>query len=135
MRATEGSCALFIDKGPCSPAATDLASQAVVSETAKSGRKFPLRARRVDRDVQDVEGRLGFVAFKLDRVVGVSDDDVIDLLEQRRRSGPPVIAELSRAQLVEVRREDGCGVALNRELAGSNAEADRAHAFDPTPRA
>jgi hypothetical protein len=52
--------------------------------------------------------------------VGVSDDDVIDLLQQRRRSGPPVIAELSRAQLVEVRREDGCGVALNRELAASN---------------
>jgi hypothetical protein len=25
-------------------------------------------------------------------------------------------------------------VALNRELASSNAEADRAHAFDPTPR-
>jgi hypothetical protein len=67
--------------------------------------------------------------------VGVPDDDVIDLLEQRRRSGPPVIAELSRAQLVEVRREDGCGVALNRELAASNAEADRAQAFDPTPRA
>jgi hypothetical protein len=82
-----------------------------------------------------VEGRLGFVAFELDRVVGVSDDDVIDLLEQRRRSGPPGIAELSRTQPVEVRREDGCGVALNRELAASNAEADRAHAFDPTAEA
>src|SRR4030095_1910274 len=90
---------------------------------AKSGRKFPLLcARRVDRDVQDVEGRLGFLAFELDRVVGVSDDDVIDLLEQRRRSGPRVSAEPSRAQLVEVRGEDGCGVALNRELGSRSSD-------------
>jgi len=82
-----------------------------------------------------VEGRLGFVAVELDRLLGVSDDDVIDLLEQRRRSRPPVIPELSRAQPVEVRREDGCGVTLKRERAASNAEADAAHALDPRPRA